>query len=474
LLWLPGRAAQAEHIVTVTAVVHDAEGRAISALSGNDFVLTQRGQPQSPSRFRNLRPAQELISQRPPDQYLISNRPLAALESRQPVSVLVLDTRNTDPEFQPWMRNQVLRFVSMLRTGEDVAFYQLSASGIKLLHEFSSHKPQLTDTLQPVSEPETAQQLEREAASKSLSAERYSATCEAIASVAAYLGQFDTRKNLFWMAGDFPPVALSAKKRAQFSSPRCIEMERALNLSNTAVYPVDVRSPIAPEPFLKFAPGNLFAIPRGRREALSSEWQNTMAALSALTGGRPISNRSQLAEALVDTLRETRFAYELGFDLKDSECDGKFHPLRVETKVHDVNVLAKQAFVADCSESPQRASSVPFDSPTIGISVAPRVHGAGASTVDLQILINAADLQWVGNGETARASTQITVEETTVSGESRLLTSRTVPLRTSAGQHGFDQIKISFEPDKTAQSFHLTIRDETNGRQGSVTFTNTH
>ena len=114
------------HRVILTVIVHDAEGRASSALDVDDFVISENGRPQSISLFRNLRPPQELIVKRPPKDYMnLQPPPFAAFESQQPVNVLILDTRNTDPEFQPWMRSQALRFVSMLRPDAEVAFYNL-------------------------------------------------------------------------------------------------------------------------------------------------------------------------------------------------------------------------------------------------------------------------------------------------------------------------------------------------------------
>jgi VWFA-related protein len=407
--------------------------------------VREEGAARLPTFFRNLRPPQQLIENRPPKEYTISNRPLAALDAPQPVNIVLLDTRNTDPEFQPWMQSQVLRFVSLLRPDADIALYQFAASGLRILHEFSHDTSALSNAVKEVLEPATARELERESASGSLRFERYRKTCEALSAMAEYLGKFKHRKNLLWIAGDFPPA---------FDHQECQATAIALNKSNTALYPVDVRSPVIREPFQPVAPGDLRNVPRNRRKALSRKWLNTMSTLAALTGGRALKNRSQLAEAMIDALNETRFAYELGFSIPEAQCDGALHPLKVQVKMRDAVVLAKQAFVADCDQRTDKPPPNPFDSPAIGITVMPSLQNGGA--MRLKVLIAAADLQW----KQGAASIEATVSE--AGSEGRALLSQT--FETTGGP-----VELEVKPSAEAQTLHVAVRDKANQRQGSVT-----
>lgn len=444
--------AAAGRTITFTAVVHDADGRVSSALTARDIVIRDQAQQRPVTLFRNLRPSQALIAKRPPDQYTISNRPLAAFGSQQPVNVVVLDTRNTDPEFQPWMRSQALRFISMQRAESDIAFYQLAASGLRLVHEFSHDKPQLTSAVAGVLEPATAEEFERESSSSALRLERYRQTCEAISDMGEYLGRFEHRKNLLWISGDFPPLTQSENKRAEPASPACAAMALALNRSNTSLYPVDVRSPIAKEPFQPVAPGDLQSVPRNRRAVLSREWLDTMATLAAVTGGRAIQNRSQLAEAMTDALAETRFAYELGFEIPEAQCDAGLHAFRVQVNRRDATILAKQAFVADCGAlQTDKPLPEPFDSPEIGLSVIPTSSG-------LKLLIAPSDLQ----------SIEVTITERLAHGEIRTLTSQT--FQPAFEKHEPAEVEIPLKPDAGAQTLRVIVRDKASQLQGSVTF----
>jgi VWFA-related protein len=441
-------AAASGHAIRLTAVVHDSSGNVSSALRAADFVIREKDEAHPITFFRNLRPPQQLIEKRPPSEYTVSNRPLAAFEVQQPVNVVVLDTRNTDPEFQPWLRGQALRFISLLRPDADIALYQFAASGLRLLHEFTHDKAELSKAVKKVTEPGTADDFEREAASNGLHRERYQETCQALTATAEYLGAFVNRKNLLWLAGDFPPVFEEGEQE-------CRAMALALNKNNTAVYPVDVRSSIPEEPFQPVAPGDLQNVPRNRRRALSPQWLNNMATLAALTGGRAIRNRSQLAEAMVDAVNETRFAYELGFSLPETQCDGSLHPLNVGVKMRDAAVLAKQAFAADCDPQARFSRpSEPFDATGIGITVIPKVESSVTPGVRIKVLIAPSDLQWNDSG----ASVDVTAGDV----------KRTFPLKPpKKGEPAI--IDLEIKRAARAQKLRVIVRDHANKRDGSVT-----
>jgi VWFA-related protein len=407
-------------------------------------VVHEKSETRRITLFKNLRPPEQLIEKRPPDQYTISNRPLAAFGTQQPVNIVVVDTRNTDPEFQPWMRSQALRFVTMLRPDADVAFYQFTASGLRLLHEFSHDKPELSRALKNVLEPETAQEFERESSSSPLRVERYRKTCVALTAAAEYLSAFKHRKNLLWMTGDFPPVFERA-------SEECGAMLLALNRSNTAFYPVDVRSSATNEPFQSVPAGELRNVPRNRRQALSRRYLDTMVSVAALTGGRAIRNRSQLAEAMIDAVNETRFSYELGFTTRDPECDGSLHPLRVAVKMRDATVLAKQAFVADCEIRVGSSFPEPFDSPAIGVTVMPFLQ---SGLVHIKVLIASSDLRWSVSG----ASIEVMANE--VKRDFQLAPSKK---REPA------IVELDVTHPKQAQTLRVVVRDKASERKGSVT-----
>lgn len=417
-------AAAANHAITLTALVRDSEGRPISSLKSGDFEIADNGESRPIAGFRYLGPSKELITSRPPEGYIVSNRPMAAFNSPQPTTILLVDTRDTDPEFQRWQEAQSIRFFTILRQGEDVAVYQLSRTGINLLHEFSNDARALSDSflpralsaehgraelrpdaIQPV-ENETAEEFESEGRDSALRAGRYESTCRAVAGMARYLAQFQGRKNLLWVSADFPPLGDKVDKQPDVTARSCTAMVLALLRADVAVYPVDVRSEIAAEPFNRVPPGHLQAIPGRRKRALSPALISSVLTLARATGGKAIANRSQLAEAMFDAMEASRTAYELVLDVPDAAWDGKLHKLRVATSIRDANVTAKAAYFAGDFVGPAEKG---FDSPGIGLSVLPSGEVDATGAIHMKVFIAGGDVEWQRTADKWRADVDVTL-----------------------------------------------------------------
>jgi VWFA-related protein len=447
------------HNVNVTMLVRDEEGRALSALSKADFTISENGNNREILQFRNLRPPATLLASRPPDGYVVSNRPLAAFNFPQPVTILLLDTSNTDPEFQPWMLYQCGRFLSLLRPGEDVAVYQLTRNGLRLLHQFSHQ----TTGIENAMEPETAEEFERESVHPELRRRRYEATFTSLRQLAGYMSQFEGRMNLFWIAADFPSFTNSRKGNAAAFLPLAQAALKALNAANIATYPVEVRSAIPQESFERVAPGNLTEVPRTRRRVMNSDLVGSMTALAAVTGGKPIQNRSQLGEAMFDSMEATRFAYELGFTVPEADWDGHIHDLKVQTRRHDATLLVKTVFTA--SEEPATSTPGLFDSPRVGLSI--KLFPPTGADLPIQLFIAARDLGWKTDRTGRTAQVDILAEKQSPPSGTVLKTQTF-----SAGSNAPDKplsAAVTVPRPKPGSAVRITVRDRNSGRLGSVT-----
>ncbi len=458
-----------DHISTLTVLVRNTEDQTLSDLRESDFQIVDNGKTRRVSACLNLRPPVQLQSARPPEQYLVSNRPLAAFGFPQPTTVLLLDTRNTDPEFQPWLSLQAIRLVSFLRPGENLALWQLSRQGLKLLHQFSNGTQELADAIAPQAitktagkikwhpervqalEPDVAADFDQESIQPALRVQRDAATQTALIELANYLNQFNGRKNLVWMASDFSTGAAL----------------RALNKANIAVYPVEVRSEIVEEPFQLLSAGHLSNIPAHRRRSLSRNFQKAISIWAASTGGKAISNRSQLAEAIFDALQQTRFVYQLSFSVPDENWNGLAHSLQVRTLAKNASMLAKQIYYA---ESPAAAllNSV-FDVETIGLSIHPEASGNNSG---LQVYVAARDLQWHFDQDIWKAAINILVKEqpgsqTPIARETKIFTLTQTQHSALTEQTVANRIPISDFHLK--QGLWILVRDTSSFNIGSVT-----
>ena len=107
--------------------------------------------------------------------------------------------------------------------------------------------------------------LAREAHDKAFATLRYASACNAVAQLAQSVGGLKGRKNLLWISSEFPPV--TEPVAGEFGAA-LVDMSRALDAANVAVYPVEVRSPVPPVPFLPVAPGSEASLPASRKREI--------------------------------------------------------------------------------------------------------------------------------------------------------------------------------------------------------------
>lgn len=458
------------HTVTTTVLVRDADGRALTNLRESDFVITEKDHARTIVGLKHFGPQKGLVTSRPPDGYIVSNRPLAAFYFPQPVTIMLLDTADTDPEFQRWMQAQCLRFFTMMRPTENVAVYQLKRDGIALLHEFSNAAAAMGDEISPgalvrgadrfilkadrmmAMDPGTGEELQSEHGEPVLRAQRYRRSCDAVTRMALYLRQFSGRKNLLWMSADFPPLGDSTSKDQDLTGGACQQMLFALAAADVAVYPVDVRSEVAVEPLAQVLPGHLDALPEKRRRSLSPALVSSVVTLSALTGGKPIANRGQLAEVMTDAVDASRQGYELTFEVPEGAWDGKMHVMHVATNVRASEVLAKRLYFAGAmSGTPGTA----FDSPQIGISVTAAPNSNGTK---MTVFLAARDLTWTRPGENWRATVQLTFGN-------EIPQVKTFDLPNTS-QQSLNQQTLSMDTDTSST---IAVRDMAAGKTGTLT-----
>jgi VWFA-related protein len=134
------------HMVLVDAVVTDKQGKAITGLHPEDFVIEENGKTQKVSSLtttteNTLGPAAAL----PPGIY--SNRPQDR-SSGTPITVMLLDAVNTPFTDQSYARRQMLEFVKEeFKPADRMAVFTLTGS-LNVLQDFTSDPQALYTALQ--------------------------------------------------------------------------------------------------------------------------------------------------------------------------------------------------------------------------------------------------------------------------------------------------------------------------------------
>ncbi|HVZ83881.1 MAG TPA: VWA domain-containing protein [Terracidiphilus sp.] len=263
---LPVYQANARDVV-VDVVVTDSHGEPVTGLHKQDFTLTEDGKPQALDYFEEHTSmalpagATPALPAMPPGVY--TNVPPAP--ENDAVNVLLLDTLNNDPRYQPYMRQQIIRFLLGMKPGTRIAIFALG-SKLRFVQGFTTdatvlraalerfvpgHEPMsetmsdtadskealaiLTAMASAVQSPGSAQSsiqastaTEGPGAAQSpsstqggsaaieaiasaladestmLQANRVAMTLEALQYLARYLGDVPGRKNLIWFSSSFP------------------------------------------------------------------------------------------------------------------------------------------------------------------------------------------------------------------------------------------------------------------------------
>ncbi len=380
---LPGTSAAADsshRLVTVNAVVSDQEGHAVTGLKRGDFSLADNGKQRVISTFNAFRPPGKLLRNRAAGGYWISNRPRAEDGANRPATVILLDTKDTGPEYQPWSISQMARVAALLGPEEQVAVYQLRQDGLFLRHEFTGNREHLLAAIAP-----EAMVRDVNANKWSLDYKRIrivpaslpadSSTYEALERLACQMSRYPGRKNLFWVSAYFPSLFPYGKLTEVNTA--AMAAARALEASSVAVFPVDVRSPVPPLPFQPVPPATAISA----RAINKRDFVRGMNAIADATGGKTIVNRPELAEAIVDTMRATQRSYQLGFEVPADELDGSYHKLRVRLRQRGLNSMYNRGYFAQVSRS--CSPDTLFDNPEIGILV--RVSTNPDGTLLLQV-----------------------------------------------------------------------------------------
>ena len=134
------------HMVLVDAVVTDKQGRPITGLHPEDFVVEENGKPQ---KIASLATAAESVppagSALPPGIY--SNEPQYRSPGR-PITVMLLDAVNTPFTDQSYARRQMLAFVKeQFKPSDRMAIYTLTGS-LNVLQDFTTDPQVLYTALQ--------------------------------------------------------------------------------------------------------------------------------------------------------------------------------------------------------------------------------------------------------------------------------------------------------------------------------------
>jgi len=330
-------------LVQVSVVAVDKQGKPVADLRRDEFQIFDNGAPQEVKLFLS-----ETSKPSPPE-------PLApntfTNSSHSGYSVLLFDNLATEFAYrgsgasgEGWARQKALQMMRTIPAGDKIAIYALWRK-LQIIREFTSDRDSLirqltamggsVDTpdwnhcaldpdLKGAAQDAVARAREIGECGRVDALQRTRSMDEELQQVADHLAGIPGRKNLIWLAGQFPvsPAALQKLKNA-----------------GVAIYPVDVHASMTTV-----------------EECDKSDGYKALRALAATTGGRAFYCRGDLDVAIREAMEDGRAGYTLGFYQSGDGGGATVHQLGVRVSRAGVTLRYRNSYQA---EPPRAASADP-------------------------------------------------------------------------------------------------------------------
>ena len=431
-------------VVLVNVIATDRKGAPVDDLEQADFELLENGKPRKIAFFGKVHSDAFAVAPVALPQNVFSNRHgKAGLPAS--VTVILLDTLNTDWGDQVQARQHVLRFLSTIQAQDRVALYTLGGR-LRVLHEFTTDTAELIAKLKSFrGDPSAALQASTAApgqqadvggtaagAGDPLSAlltqdpsaptpqeveffttDRVLRTLSTMDVIAAHLSGLPGRKSLIWVSAGFPlslgfGLTGGADAMNQFQRSYTDDVMRTirrLNHAGVSVYPVDARG--------LMVGASYHASQRGAPSTNAPRFisnLDTMQELAERTGGRAFYNRNDIDKAVRTAADDGRVTYTLAY-YPAGEPDNKYHNIKVRVLRPGLNVRHRSGYFAFKDQIPteenvkrdlNQAVWSPLDASAIAMNA--RVdHNAKSDDFEILLQVEAGDLtierrgeRWVG------------------------------------------------------------------------------
>jgi len=385
--------------VLVDVVVTDRHGHPITGLAREDFEVDEGHRRQTVDFFEESTGAASSGAPAGP------GASASAPPSPAAVTVLLLDTLNTEQQDQVYVHQQMDEFLRSMPAGTQMAIVVLGselrfiegitadASALRaglndrrqgMGSERQSGNPSrgdLDDEAADVAALKEMSQMSGSSAGSEMAVEAYrdalanmhavdrdrraAMTFAALDALARILAPVRGRKNLIWFASSFPvvlfPSAEDERHRAQTSAEYQDHLERTTDLltsARVAIYPVNAQGVMSEhfgEADSARSGGSVQVGREGAQESLpeynrgAAERANTMSAMEAIaesTGGRAFFNTNDFSKVVRLAIQDGGSYYTIGYSPSNRNMDGSYRQLEVRLKRHGLRLAYRRGYYA--------------------------------------------------------------------------------------------------------------------------------
>ena len=365
-------------LVEASVIVQDGNGRPVTGLKKDDFILLVGGKERAIDAFAEERASVPEAPEEPLPPGVYSNE-----LTRQPgipnsLTAILFDALNTTFWDQVSAGQNLIGFLGQIKPQDRIAILTLG-SRLRVLHDFSSDTGSLVRAIRAyqtrqnseiaASMVESYQSgnpvldaiLEKQiaAVAKYEEGERIRRTLEAMTNIADYMATIPGRKNLIWISGSFRfPFGDDVEGVRGVTTEEIMKACRAVSNANMALYPVDARGLVGPaDIFPMFNAANRGGSSRFMAErvlAANSDFYRTIQTMQTLaerTGGRAFYNTNDITNSIRRAVDDSADHYMLGFYPREDEWNSKFHNIKVKVNRPGLEVRYRQGFYS--SPGPQ-------------------------------------------------------------------------------------------------------------------------
>ena len=373
------------NITLVDVTVTDAKGQPVHGLPQSAFTILEDGKPQPIRSFAEIGKDTPMVTRVPPQLPPNVHTNVQPTPTTSAVNVLLLDSLNTSPADQIFVKDETMRYLKSMAPGTRIAIMGLS-SKLRLLQGFTTDPAillaavdtkknralpspfmdtdtgDLTNSLMDMADADTAaalQEFQNEQNSFQTDM-RNRMTMEALDQIAAYLTGIKGRKNLIWFTGGmplqmFPQGGTNDLAAMTDYSKDLRKTTDLLTAAQIAVYPVDARGLMTNPANSVVSPPTGFANGKGDSAAKatmafgmkSAQEHLGMEAVAEATGGVAFYNTNGLKEAVRDAINNGQNYYTLSYVPPSPAFDGAFHNITVKLNPAGYHLSYRKGYYAD-------------------------------------------------------------------------------------------------------------------------------
>jgi VWFA-related protein len=512
-------------LVTVDVQVLSDKGAAVRGLTKEDFTLQDKGKTQNIAVFAVTDTSSAPAGKAAPlPPTVASNRINSGGVETRGATVILFDRLNIPVAAdQAVVRTKILALLASLKPTDRVGVYSLGNS-LTMVQDVNEEADRIVQAAKHLmaqgdaaagSDPMEARLKD---ALTPMQVEdmrvRTSHTTQAFETIARHLAGIPGRKNLIWVASDFPlTYGLSTERRANYE----LEVAQATNTmsdANVAVYPMDPRGVEGNKSNSSLGDCNSgggrgksqttacasdTSIPANSKSgslmpgqtapgpsAIGLTASDTFQLVANSTGGKAYYNTNDIGPDVRKVLDEAQVTYTLGFYVDDKALDGKAHELTVKVakkaETKDAQLHYRKNYVADNPQSAAAKQQRPemgaliadsLDATSIGLMAASASNPSKPGTHNVGVRVSAGDLQFEHLADKWMASFDLGLSLESDNGKPAGVSNKTINLSFTDAQlkqalaSGLD-VDNSVPSPAQPSRLRIVVLDKASGKAGSV------